>query len=117
MKRRNFLAVIPFIAAVCCKPKSKGTFEPYVPEEPETTVVVGKRLIAEKVGYYPIEGRAFSLRIAMYRGRYYVSEVSDYDRRMGRCDNIYILPDYYTKASMNNIIKYGYKQNPGKWNT
>ena len=33
MKRRNFLAMIPLIAVVCCKPKSKGTFEPYVPED------------------------------------------------------------------------------------
>ena len=92
MKRRNFLAMIPFIAAVCCKPKSKGTFEPYVPEEPET------RIIAEKVDYYPIKGRAYSLRIAQYKGSFWVSEVSDYDRRTGRADNIYIFPKRYKKA-------------------
>ena len=40
MKRRKFLkflglsATIPL--AVACKPKSKGTFEPYVPEEEPT---------------------------------------------------------------------------------
>jgi len=65
MKRRNFLAMIPFIAAVCCKPRSKGTFEPYVPEEPEDSYT--KTMLKFFDEHFPTEEERLDKQIAYYK--------------------------------------------------
>ena len=77
MKRRNFLAMIPFVTAVCCKPKSKAPpTMPFVPKDPvapdppeETLGTLFNDSTTEKLfkEYFPTEEERLDKQIKYYK--------------------------------------------------